>query len=176
MAYFQIDKNPKKAFFDPKTDRTKLTSENYKEAANALMKNAKEYHLFILKASNKNLNQVLDVLFPFLSNCGLVCELLLKAILCLEQTDYMALLKGKDRHSLYKLYGLLNQNTKEEILNRFPHRSDKKENFDLCLRESAQTFFELRYWAEYTQLVGDAYFIPDFMVTLYMVAESKNPK
>lgn len=29
---------------------------------------------------------------------------------------------------------------KEEIINRVPHRSDKKENFNLCLRENAQIF------------------------------------
>lgn len=35
MAYFQIDKNPKKKFLDPKIDRSKLTSEDYKDAADA---------------------------------------------------------------------------------------------------------------------------------------------
>ena len=174
MAYFQIDKNPKKKFFDLNTDRTKLTSEDYEEAAEALMKNANEHFLFIWKASNRDFSQVLDVWCPFLSNCGFVCELLLKAILCFEQIDYMTQLRGKNRHSLYLLYGLLRENTKDEIVNHFPHRSDKKENFDLCLQENAQTFFELRYSTEYTELAGNIYFIPDFMITLHNVAESKN--
>lgn len=95
MAYFQIDKNPKKKFFDKKTDRTNLTSEDYEEASNALYENAKEHHLFILKASCGDLKQILDVWNPFLSNCGFVCELLLKSILCFEQTDYMTRLHGK---------------------------------------------------------------------------------
>ncbi len=173
MAYFQIDKNPKKKFFDPKTDRTKLTAEDYEEAADALIKNAEEYFLFIITVSKSNLNQVLDVWCPFLSNCGLVCELLLKSILCLEQTDYTIKLHGKDKHSLFHLYGLLKINTREEIVNKFPHRSEKKENFELCLKENAQTFFELRYSTEYTELAGDMYFIPDLMVTLHNMIEYK---
>lgn len=177
MAYFQIDRNPKKKFFNPKIDRTKLTLENYEEAANALIKNAKEYYLFIIKASKSNLYQVLDVWYPFLSNCGLVCELLLKALLCFEQTDYMSKLYRKDKHSLYKLYELLEPSTKEEIINKFPHRSDKKENFELCLKENAQIFFELRYSTEYTELAGDMYFMPDLMVTLYnMIGSGKQNK
>lgn len=173
MAHFQIDKNPKKRFFDPKIDRTKLISDDYEEAADALMNNAKEYYLFIIKASRKDIKQVLDIWCPFLSNCGLVCELLLKSLLCFEQTDYMIKLHGKDKHSLYQLYILLKGSTKEEILNKFPHRSGKKENFDLCLKENAQIFFELRYSTEYTELAGNMYFIPDLMVTLYNITESK---
>lgn len=173
MAYFQIDKNPKKRFFDPKIDRTKLASDDYEEAADALMNNAKEYYLFIIKASKRDFNQILDIWCPFLSNCGLVCELLLKSLLCFEQTDYMIKLHGKDKHSLYQLYILLKASTKEEILNKFPHKSDKKENFDLCLKENAQIFFELRYSTEYTELAGNMYFIPDLMVTLYNITESK---
>lgn len=176
MAYFQIEKNPKKKFYDPKINRTKLTSEDYKAAADALRKNAKEYHLFILKASNGNLNQVLDVWCPFLSNCGLVCELLLKSLLCFEQTDYVSKLHRKDKHSLYRLYELLKHSTKKEIIDLFPHRSGKKGNFELCLKENAQTFYELRYSTEYKELAGDTYFIPDLMVTLYKVVESKNKK
>ena len=85
----------------------------------------------------------------------------------------MAKLRGKEKHSLYQLYELLKSDTKEEIVNTFPHRSDKKENFDLCLRENAQTFFELRYSTEYTELAGDIYFIPDLMVTLYNMIKLK---
>ena len=173
MAYFQIEKNPKKRFFDPKIDRTKLTLDDYEEAADALMNNAKEYYLFIIKASKGDLNQVLDIWCPFLSNCGLVCELLLKSLLCFEQTDYTSKLHRADKHSLYQLYELLEPSTKEEIIDKFPHRSDKKENFELCLKENAQTFFELRYATEYTELAGNMYFIPDFMVTLYNMIGSK---
>lgn len=169
MAFFQIDKNPKKKFFDKETDRTSLTREDYEDAWKALYENAKEYHLFLLKASNGDMNRIIEVLNPFLSNCGLVCELLLKAILCFEQTDYMVHLRGKDRHSLYQLYGLLNSNTKEEIMNQFPHRSDKRENFELCLQENAQILYELRYATEYKELAGDTCFIPDLMVTLHIV-------
>lgn len=176
MAYFQIDKNPKKKFFDSKIDRTKLTLKDYEEASDALINNAKEYYLFIIKASKSDLGQVLDVWCPFLSNCGLVCELLLKSLLCLEQTDYTSKLHGKDKHSLYRLYGLLKPSTQEEIINKFPHRGDKKENFELCLKENAQTFFELRYSTEYTGLAGDMYFIPDLMVTLYNMIGSKKQK
>lgn len=171
MANFQIDLNPKKIFFNRKTDRTKLTSDDYDEAANALMNNAKEYYLFIMKACNGDLGQVLDTWCPFLSNCGLVCELLLKSLLCFEHTDYMKKLRGKDKHSLYKLYELLELNTKKEIINKFPHRS--KENFDLCLNENSQIFFELRYSTEYTELAGSVYFIPDLMTTLYNMIEHK---
>ena len=171
MANFQIDTNPKKIFFDLKTDRTKLTLDDYDKAANALMNNAKEYYLFIMKASNGDLKQMLDTWCPFLSNCGLVCELLLKSILCFEHIDYMKKLKGKDKHSLYQLYELLESSTKEEIINKFPHRS--KENFDLCLKENSQIFFELRYSTEYTELTGNIYFIPDLMITLYNMIESK---
>lgn len=174
MAKFQIDENPKKRFFDSKIERTKLTFDDYKEAQDALMSNAKEYFLFIMKASSGNLNQVLDVWCPFLSNCGLVCELLLKFLLCLEHTDYIIKLHGKERHSLYQLFELLKSSTKEEIINRFPHRNNKKENFELCLRESAQIFFELRYSTEYAELAGSIYFIPDLMVTLYNMIESVN--
>lgn len=169
MTYFQIDKNPKKKFFERNIDRTKLTLDDYEDAAVALLNNAKEYYMFIIKASNGNLNQVLDVWCPFLSNCGLVCELLLKSLLCFEHTDYMVKLRGKEKHSLYQLYRLLKSSTKEEIINMFPHRSDKKENFELCLKENAQAFFELRYSTEYTELAGNAYFIPDLMVTLYNI-------
>lgn len=140
MAKFQIEKNSKKRFFDLKIIRTKLTLDDYEEAAVALTNNAKEYLLFIMKASNSDLNQALDIWCPFLSNCGLVCELLLKSLLCLEHTDYMIKLRGKDKHSLYQLYELLKSSTKEEIINSFPHRSGKKENFNLCLRENAQIF------------------------------------
>lgn len=174
MANFQIDKNSKKKFFDCKMDRTKLTLGDYEEAADALMNNAKEYYLFIIKASKGDLGQVLDIWCPFLSNCGLVCELLLKSLLCFEHTDYMSKLSGKDRHSLYQLYEFLKSSTKEEIINRFPHRSDKKENFDLCLKENAQIFFELRYSTEYTELAGNIYFISDFMITLYNMIAAKN--
>lgn len=173
MAYFQIDKNPKKRFFDSKIDRTKLTIDDYEEAAVAHMNNAKEYYLFIINATINNMNQILNFWCPFLSNCGLVCELLLKSLLCFEQTDYTIKLHGKDKHSLYQLYGLLKTSTKEEIINKFPHRSDKKENFELCLKENAQTFFELRYSTEYKELAGDIYFIPDLMNTLYNMVESK---
>jgi len=85
--------------------------------------------------------------------------------LCFGQTDYAIKLRGKDKHSLFRLYGLLKINTREEIVNKFPHRSDKKEN--------AQTFFELRYSTEYTELAGDMYFIPDLMVILHNMIESK---
>jgi len=44
-----IDKNPKKKFFDSKTDRTKLTAEDYEEAADALIKNAEEHMYLLLK-------------------------------------------------------------------------------------------------------------------------------
>lgn len=40
----------KNVFFDSKIDRTKLTVDDYKEAQDALMSNAKEYFLFIIKA------------------------------------------------------------------------------------------------------------------------------
>lgn len=171
MAKFQINENPKKRFFDSKIDRTKLTFDDYKEAHNALVNNAKEYYLFVIKASNGNLNHVLDVWCPFLSNCGLVCELLLKSMLCLEHTDYMIKLNGKEKHSLYQLYELLEFSTKEEIIKKFPNRSDKKENFELCLKENAQIFFELRYSTEYTELAESIYFIPDLMITLYNMIE-----
>lgn len=97
------------------------------EAAEALISNAKEYYLFIIKTSKSDLNEVLDIGCPFLSNCGLVCELLLKSLLCFEQTDYTIKLRGK-KHSLYQLYELLKPSMKAIILNKYPHRSDKKEN------------------------------------------------
>lgn len=174
MAKFQIEKNPKKRFFDLKIDRTTLTLDDYEEAADALIRNAKEYFLFIIKASDSDLNQVLDIWCPFLSNCGLVCELLLKSLLCLEHTDYMIKLRGKEKHSLYQLYELLKDSTKEVIINGFPHRGDKIESFDLCLKENAQIFFELRYSTEYTELAGNMYFIPDLMITLHNIVESKS--
>lgn len=172
MAYFQIEKNPKKRFFDLKTDRATLTPADFEAAAYALMDNAKQYFSFVIRASKGDLNQVLDVWCPFLSNCGLTSELFLKAILCFEGTDYIDRLKGKNRHSLYELYMLLDQNTKDNIICLFPDRSTRNESFELCLQENAQTFFELRYSTEYSQMAGSAYFIPDFMKTLYAVAES----
>lgn len=182
MAYFQIAKNSKEKFFalKKKEDRTKLAAEDYEKASESLVKNACEYRLFVLSACNGDLNQALPFWFPFLSNCGLVCELFLKSILCFEQTDYMTQLGGKDRHSLNKLYGLLKSDTKEEILVQFPYtnernqRRSKREYFDLCLREDAQAFFEYRYSTEYTGLAGEVYFLPDFIKALYAVAKAKN--
>ena len=116
----------------------------------------------------------MDTLHPFLSNCALACELLLKAILCFERTDYIMKLYGKDRHSLYRLYGLLKPETQKELANRFPYRDDVVENFELCLQENAQAFLELRYATEYKRLSGSVYFIPDLMVTLYNIAASRN--
>lgn len=173
MAYFQLDKNEKKRYFDAR-DRSQLTPEDYQIAAQSLLANANEYVLFVKRVSNRDFNQILDVLFPFLSNCGFACELFLKAILCFEKTDYIAQLHGKERHSLYELYGLLSPDMKNQIVCQFPHRNDTQENFELCLKENAQIFFELRYATEYTQLAGNGYFIPDLMITLQTVANLKS--
>lgn len=35
-------------------------------------------------------------------------------------------------------------------------------------------FFELRYAIEYTELVGNMYFIPDLMITLHNIIESES--
>lgn len=35
-------------------------------------------------------------------------------------------------------------------------------------------FFELRYSTEYTELAGNMYFIPDLMITLHNIVESKS--
>ena len=171
--FLQIEKNPKKKFFDLKRDRAQLDSKDYEVAADALMKNAEQYRLFIWRASNRDLYQVLDVFCPFLSNCGLACELFLKALLCFEKTDYITKLRGKDRHSLYRLYELLKIDTKKEIIDMYPYRNSTKEKFEQCLQENSQTFFELRYSTEYIRFGGNAYFIPDLMMVLYNVAASR---
>lgn len=171
-VYFQIEKNPKKMFFSSK-NRSELSANDYRVAAYSLLESAKEYHRFISKASNKDLNQVLDVFIPFLVNCGFVCELLLKALLCYEQTDYIALLRGKDRHSLKKLFTLLEPSTQDVIIQEYPYRYVRREDFQSCLEENAHVFYELRYSAEYTLLAGSGYFIPDLMTTLFKVIISK---
>lgn len=171
MAYFQIEKNPKKKFFDLKVDRAQLKDEDFEQATDALISNAKEYFVFVSQAIRRNLNQAVYCMFPFLVNCGFACELLLKALNCMERVDYIKELHGKDRHSLYSLYKLLSVKTQEKIVDRFPHRSDKKENFELCLQENAQVFFELRYSTEYSELAGDIYFVPDLMITLFNIIQ-----
>lgn len=167
MAHFQIEKNPKKKFFDLKVDRTTLTEKDFEQAADALISNATEYFVFVSQAISRNLNHATHCMFPVLVNCGFACELLLKALNCMERVDYIKELHGKDRHSLYLLYKLLNEKTQKEIVDSFPHRSDKKENFELCLQENAQVFFELRYSTEYFEVAGNIYFVPDLMVTLF---------
>lgn len=171
MAYFQIEKNPKKRFFDLKVDRTKLMDEDFEEATEALIRNATEYFIFVSQAISGDLKQAVPCMFPVLVNCGFACELLLKALNCMERVDYIKKLHGKDRHSLYSLYKLLSEKTREKIVDNFPHRSDKKENFELCLQENAQVFFELRYSTEYSELAGDMYFTPDLMVTLFNIIQ-----
>ena len=172
LAYFQIENNEKFPFFAYKNqDRKNLTKDDYIQAAKQLSKQVREYIVFIDKASGHRIDTVFDTVYPFISNCGFACELMLKSLLCYEQCDFGLILKGSERHSLLKLFDLLSDEIKTKITSHRFFTLRKNEDFYTNLKENAQAFTNLRYASDYKELVVDMYFLPNLMVILHNVLE-----
>ena len=173
LEYTKSEKNEKFSFFTyKKQEREKLTEADYIQAAVLLSEQATQFKLFIDKASEHTIDTMFDTMYPFLSNCALACELMLKALLCYEKCDYTYRLKNKqERHSLLCLFNLLNEETKLRISSHDFFVKYRTENFLEDLKTYSYAFVNLRYAHEYKINCDDPFFLPNLMVILYKILQ-----
>ncbi len=173
LEYTKSEKNEKMSFFEyKKQEREKLTEDDYIQAAVDLSEQAEQFKVFIDKASGHRIDTMFDTMYPFLSNCGLACELMLKSMLCYEKCDYKRKLKKKKEwHSLLCLFNLLSGETKTKISSHDFFVKYRKEDFMKDLEENAQAFVKLRYANEYKKICIDPFFLSNLMVVLYKILQ-----
>lgn len=173
LEYTKSQNNEKFSFFDyKKQEREKLTEDDYVQAAVLLSEQATQFKLFIDKASGHTIDTMFDTMYPFLSNCGLACELMLKAMLCYEKCDYISKIEKKQElHSLLCLFNLLDGKTKREIITHDFFVKCRKENFIEDLQEYSKAFVNLRYANEYKKICVDPFFLPNLMVVLNKILQ-----
>ena len=148
VAYFQIDKNPKRKLETP---------EDYDAFAISTYKSAVDY------------SRIVEISFqPLFPNCipaicsiaSFASELFMKSIV------YLKLQKQCKGHDLFEIYNLLPNEIKEEIKHNHPCSNTKKEIFELELKETGKGFETLRYHHEKSRLAFNAVFIIELMLTL----------
>ena len=155
-----------------KQEREKLTEADYVQAAVLLSEQATQYKLFIDKASGHTIDTMFATMYPFLSNCGLACELMLKALLCYQKCDYIYELKNSyERHALLCLFNLLEGKTKTQIMTHDFFVKCRNEDFIENLKEYSNVFVELRYANEYKKICVDPFFLPNLMVILFKILQ-----
>lgn len=174
LEYTKSEKNENFSFFTyKKQEREKLTEADYVQAAVLLSEQATQFKLFIDKASGHTIDTMFDTMYPFLSNCALACELMLKALLCYEKCDYIRKIEKKQElHSLLHLFNLLDEKTKTEIMTHDFFVKCRNEDFTEDLKEYSKAFVKLRYANEYKKICADPFFLPNLMVILYKILQN----
>lgn len=148
MAYFQMDKNPRKRLG---------TEEDFIKYAESAYESAKEY----MKASMILLPHLIECSIPMMSNAAFTCELFLKVILTYTHTVTNE--KQLREHNLYKLYNRIEDKSIQERI----CKDTLEEQFDLTLKEIGKAFEVARYVHEYKEMACDVKFLYMFMNSLH---------
>ncbi len=151
MAYFQLDKNPK---------RKLETEEDYDKYASACYKQASHFAYLCIR----NINLIAsEHIFALYTNMAFACELYFKYYLFCLQADKSFMKK----HNLHDLFHLLPENLQEQIKVNHPCGNIKREEFDLNLKELGASFVEFRYAYEKDSLAFNAQFLAELFAILY---------
>lgn len=98
----------------------------------------------------------------YIVNASFMCELSLKGIVYMEKLAKSKEIvtseesKTKKTHKLNELFNLLNNNTKETIINKMQHycSNDKSSEFSNALEEISNNFPDWRYFYEKDQVTN----------------------
>lgn len=148
MAFFQMDKNPRKEL------RTEKDFIKYAESA---YESAKEY----MQASMILLPHFIKCSIPMMSNAAFTCELFLKVILTYKHTITNE--KQLREHNLYKLFNRIEDKSIQERI----RKDTLEEQFDLTLKEIGKAFEVARYVHEYKGMACDVKFLYMLMNSLH---------
>lgn len=148
MAYFQLDKNPKR----------KLENEDdYDKYADACYRQATHFSYLCIN----NMPMVFtEHCMAWFTNAAFACELFFKYHLFCLRVDYK---KYKKEHNLYNLFKLLPDYLQEDIIKCHPDNMTK-ELFELQLYELGKAFIEFRYSYEKDMLA----FCGNFLIELFI--------
>ena len=148
MAYFQMDKNPRKNL---------KTLEDFTKYAKSAYESAREY----MRASMILMPHIVECSIPMMSNAAFTCELFLKVIL--TYTNVITDEKQLREHNLYKLFNKIEDKRIQERI-----RNDTLEKqFDLTLKEIGKAFEASRYVHEYQEMCCDVKFLYMLMNSLH---------
>ena len=161
MAYFQMDKNPK-------SNQLK-TEEDFNLLADRFYKLAQTYMEFLVR----NASNILDCTQPLIANAAFTCELYLKSLLLREKFNFYAIKKPENKHDLFDLYNHLSQQIKEKIKGIHPCSNEKRENFELALKECGKAFEVLRYCCEYDEMTTNVQFLVELAGSLAEISYNK---
>lgn len=148
MAYFQMDKNPRKEL---------RTEEDFIKYAESAYKSATEY----CKASMILLPHYVECSIPMMSNVAFTCELFLKVIL--TYTHAVTDEKQLREHNLYNLYNRIEDKSIQERI----RKDTLEKQFDLTLKEIGKAFEISRYVYEYKEMSCDVQFLYMLMNALH---------
>ena len=152
MAYFQLDKNPK---------RKLETSEDYDKYARACYKQA--MHFSVLCIRNQDLI-VSEHCMAWYTNVAFSCELFFKYYLFCIHADSKTFIK---KHDLFELFTLLPEELQKDIIKCHPEKDITRDMFELNLKELGKAFTEFRYSYEKDSMAFSAQFLAELFAELY---------
>lgn len=143
MAYFQLDKNPK---------RLLDTDDDYDKYAKACYNQAMHFSYLC--------NKTVDMMtsehsIAWFTNVAFSCELFFKYYLYCCHVDSKKFVR---LHDLYDLFKLLPEDLQSEIIDCHPEKRSK-DDFELNLKELGKAFIEFRYSFEKTSIAFAAKFL-----------------
>ncbi len=150
MAYFQLEKNPKR-----KLD----TDEDYDKYAKACYRQAKDFSFLCIRNADLIVSEHCMAWF---TNVAFACELYFKYYLfCLRVESR----KFTKKHDIYELFKLLPDELQEDIIKNHPDGM-KKDLFELSLKELGKAFIEFRYSYEKDSMAFSAKFLAELFAEL----------
>lgn len=151
MAYFQLDKNPK---------RKLKTEEDYEKYARACYKQAISFSVLCMKTKDMIIS---EYCMAWYTNVAFACELFFKYFLFWIHMDSKEFIH---KHNLYELFKLLPEELQEDIIKCHPEKITIEE-FELNLKELGKAFTEFRYSYEKDSLAFSAQFLAELFAELY---------
>lgn len=161
MAYFQMDKNPKSNQLETDKDFSQLADRFYKQA--------QTYMEFLVR----NVPNIIECTEPLIANAAFTCELYLKSLLLRERFNFYTIKKPENKHDLFDLYNHLSQQIREKIKSIHPCTNEKRENFELALKECGKAFEVLRYCCEYGEMATNVQFLVELAWSLAEISYNK---
>lgn len=156
MAYFQLDKNPK---------RKLEKDEDYKKYAKSCYEQAMHFSYLCLRTQDMIVSEHCIAWF---TNVAFACELYFKYFLFCIQAESKRFM---NEHNLYKLFMLLPDELQADIIKCHPQKNITGDEFGLNLRELGKAFIEFRYSYEKDSIAFSARFLVELFVELYERSE-----
>ncbi len=152
MAYFQLDKNPK---------RSLETDKDYDEYARACYRKAMHFSYLC--------NRTADMItsghcMAWYTNVAFACELYFKYYLFCLHVDSKSFIR---KHDLFDLFKLLPNEFQEDIIKCHFEKDITRDVFELNLKELGKAFTEFRYSYEKDSLAFSAKFLAELFAELY---------